>query len=72
MTAVAMVRGGLGVTILPGSAREIRAEPDLIARPIDDPRFVRPVALVKKRGRTLPPATDAFVETLIQRMGTQA
>ncbi|PCE23782.1 LysR family transcriptional regulator [Paraburkholderia acidicola] len=70
MTAVAMVRGGLGVTILPGSAREIRAEPDLIARPIDDPRFVRPVALVKKRGRTLPPATDAFVETLIQRMGT--
>jgi DNA-binding transcriptional LysR family regulator len=71
MTAVAMVRGGLGVTILPGSAREIRAEPDLIARPIDDPRFVRPVALVKKRGRTLPPATDAFVETLIQRMGTQ-
>ena len=27
MTAVAMVRAGLGLTILPGSAREIRAEP---------------------------------------------
>ena len=28
MTAVGMVRAGLGLTILPGSAREIRAEPD--------------------------------------------
>lgn len=68
MTAVAMVRGGLGVTILPASAREMRAEADLVARPVDDPRFVRPIALVKKRGRTLPPVTEAFVERLVQRM----
>ncbi|MGH8779723.1 LysR family transcriptional regulator [Paraburkholderia sp.] len=68
MTAVAMVRGGLGVTILPGSAREMLAEPDLVARRINDPRFVRPIALVKKRGRTLPPVTEAFVERLVQRM----
>lgn len=68
MTAVAMVRGGLGVTILPASAREMRAEVDLVARPVDDPRFVRPIALVKKRGRTLPPVTEAFVERLVQRM----
>lgn len=68
MTAVAMVRGGLGVTILPASAREMRAEADLVARPVDDPRFVRPIALVKKRGRTLPPVTETFVERLVQRM----
>lgn len=68
MTAVAMVRGGLGVTILPASAREMRAEADLVARPVDDPRFVRPIALVKKRGRTLPPVTEAFVDRLVQRM----
>jgi DNA-binding transcriptional LysR family regulator len=32
MMAVAMVRAGLGVTILPRSAREVRAEPALVAR----------------------------------------
>ena len=38
MTAVGMVRAGLGLTILPGSAREIKAEPGLLSKPIDDPR----------------------------------
>ncbi|MBU9457825.1 LysR family transcriptional regulator [Burkholderia multivorans] len=65
MTAVAMVRGGLGVTILPATAREVRAEPDLVAKPIDDPSFVRPVALVCKRGRTLPRVAQAFVDTML-------
>jgi DNA-binding transcriptional LysR family regulator len=65
MTAVAMVRGGLGVTILPATAREVLAEPDLVARPIDDPAFVRATALVKKRGRTLPRITEAFIELFL-------
>lgn len=64
MTAVAMVRAGLGITILPGSAPEIRAEPELIGRPIDDRRFVRPIALIKKRARTLPPVALSFAEAL--------
>jgi DNA-binding transcriptional LysR family regulator len=68
MTAVAMVRAGLGLTILPRSAREIRAEPSLVARPIDDPRLVRPVTLVKKRGRTLPPVTKAFIHAVAQAL----
>jgi DNA-binding transcriptional LysR family regulator len=68
MTAVAMVRGGLGVTILPATAREVRAEPDLVARPIDDPAFVRATALVKKRGRTLPRVTEAFIELFLSRL----
>ena len=61
MTAVAMVRAGLGLTILPGSSREVSAEPGLAARPIDDVSFVRPIALIKKKGRTLPPASAAFL-----------
>lgn len=64
MTAVAMVRAGLGITILPGSAPEIRAERELIGRPIDDRRFVRPVALIKKRERTLPPVALSFADAL--------
>jgi DNA-binding transcriptional LysR family regulator len=62
MTAVAMVRGGLGVTILPESAREILAEPGLRCRMIDDPAFVRPIALIKKKGRSLSAAGEAFVD----------
>lgn len=68
MTAVAMVRAGLGVTILPASAREVRAEPELRVRPIDHDAFLRPIALIKKRGRTLPPVTQTFVAMLLQRL----
>lgn len=64
MTAVGMVRAGLGLTILPGSAREIHAEPELRSRLIDDPQFVRSVCLIKKAGRTLPAAAEAFCGTL--------
>ena len=64
MTAVAMVRAGLGATILPGSSPEIRAEPTLESRPIDDPGFVRQVSLIRKKGRTLPPAAAAFAAVL--------
>ncbi|HEY3538985.1 MAG: LysR family transcriptional regulator [Trinickia sp.] len=64
MTAVAMVRAGLGITILPGSAPEIRAERELVGRPIDDRRFVRPIALIKKRARTLPPVALSFADAL--------
>ena len=64
MTAVGMVRAGLGLTILPGSAREIRAEPGLLSKPIDDPRFTRPVSIIKRSGRTLPPMSEAFLEHL--------
>ncbi|MCJ2121477.1 LysR family transcriptional regulator [Methylobacterium sp. J-077] len=64
MTAVGMVRAGLGLTILPGSAREIRAEPELRSRPIDDPRFERSVCLIKREGRTMPTAAEAFCTLL--------
>jgi DNA-binding transcriptional LysR family regulator len=62
MTAVGMVRAGLGLTILPGSAREIRAEPGLQSKPIDDPRFTRPLSIIKRSGRTLPPLSASFLE----------
>ncbi|OXI88318.1 LysR family transcriptional regulator [Burkholderia sp. AU33423] len=72
MTAVAMVRGGLGVTILPATAREVRAEPELVAKPIDDPAFVRPIALVTKRGRTLPRVAQAFAEAMLMELNKRA
>lgn len=68
MTTVGMVRAGLGLTILPGSAREIQAEPDLRSRPIADPSFVRPVSLIKKVGRTLPVVSEQFSAALQEAM----
>jgi DNA-binding transcriptional LysR family regulator len=67
-TAVGMVRAGLGVAILPGSAMEVRAERALNSRPVDDPRFTREVSLIKKADRTLPPAAESFARRLVEAL----
>lgn len=67
-TAVGMVRAGLGVAILPGSAMEVRAEAGLASRPIADDAFMRDVSLIKRADRTLPPASEIFAKILIQAM----
>src|SRR4051812_22195003 len=64
MTAVGMVRAGLGLAILPASAREVRAEPSLRSRLIDAPGFERAVSVIKKMGRTLPPMSESFLTQL--------
>jgi len=69
ISAVAMVRAGLGLTILPISAREARLERSLRARPIDDVSFVRPISVIKKRGRTLPPASATFLDECLAAFG---
>jgi DNA-binding transcriptional LysR family regulator len=46
----------------------VRAEPELAALPVDDPAFTRPIALIRKRGRTLPPVTETFVAMLIEKL----
>jgi DNA-binding transcriptional LysR family regulator len=68
MTAAAMVRAGLGLSILPASAREVRAERGLRMRAIDEQSFVRPIVIVKKKGRTLPPATELFLGACVAAM----
>jgi DNA-binding transcriptional LysR family regulator len=68
MTAVSFVRAGLGITILPASAKEIDAEPSLRARPIDDVRFSRTISLIKKRARTLPASCENFLKDMIGAM----
>ena len=71
MTAVGMVKAGLGVAVLPASAKEVRAEPSLKSREINDPAFARPIAVIKKRNRTLPPAAQLFVEQILVAMESQ-
>lgn len=70
-TAVAMVRAGLGFTILPASAIEWRAHPHLAVRAIGDPGFVRRVGLIRRSGRTVAPAGEAFMKALAAAFGVQ-
>lgn len=69
MTAVGMVRAGLGLAILPASAREVAAEPSLRSRPIDDPALVRPISVIRRAGRTLPPAALLVLEVIADELG---
>lgn len=61
MTAVGMVQAGLGIAILPSSAKEIDAYPAIRSRRIEAAGFERQISLVKKGGRTLSPLTALFV-----------
>ena len=65
MTAVGMVKAGLGVGILPASAKEIKAEPSLVSRLIKDTALTRQIAIIKKVNRTLPPAAQLFLDVVV-------
>ena len=65
MTAVGMVKAGLGVGILPASAKEIKAEPSLVSRLIKDTALTRQIAIIKKVNRTLPPAAQLFLDVVL-------
>ena len=64
-SAIGMVRAGLGVTILPSTAMELRANPRLRSKPIEDPGLTRRIAIVRKTNRTLSPAAESFIEELL-------
>jgi DNA-binding transcriptional LysR family regulator len=63
-TAAAMVRAGLGAAILPGAAMEVRAVPGLRSRRIASPACMRTITVIRRAGRTLPPASALFLEEL--------
>ncbi len=70
MTAIGMVKAGIGLAILPISAREIAAERTLRSRKINDMNFSRPINLIKKANRTLPPIAQAFSDFLADNLNT--
>jgi DNA-binding transcriptional LysR family regulator len=64
-SAIGMVRAGLGVTVLPSTAMELRANPRLRSKPIEDPGLTRRIAIVRKARRSLSPATESFIDELL-------
>lgn len=63
-TAIGLVRAGLGVTLLPSSAYEVRTAADVAVRAIDHPGLTRTIGVLSLKGRTLSPAAKAFVTAL--------
>jgi len=61
-TVLALVREGLGMTLLPESADEGRS--DTVQVPIDHPGVSREIGLITRSGHTLSPAARRLVEML--------
>lgn len=61
-TVLALVRQGLGMTLLPESADEGRS--DTIQVPVDHPGVSRETGLITRTGQTLSPASGRFVEVM--------
>ncbi|MCR0980766.1 LysR family transcriptional regulator [Roseomonas populi] len=67
-TALGLVRAGLGVAILPSSA--VGADlPGIAAAPIARPEIRRDILLIRRAGRTLSPAAEAFLAALREAAG---
>lgn len=65
-TAVGMARARLGVALLPSTAIEAHGLARLRSRPIEGKYFRRSIFVVRKKGRSLPPASESFLSTLMQ------
>ena len=63
-TAIGLVRAGLGATLLPSSAAELRGATDVVVRDLDAPRVERQLGILKQRRRAYSPAAEAFVAVL--------
>ena len=66
MTVAGMVSAGLGIALLPASAREVLAFPDLVSVPVVEPRLIREVSVVTLLGRSLPPMSERFCALLTE------
>jgi DNA-binding transcriptional LysR family regulator len=64
-TAVALVRAGLGVGLLPATAVDLRLAPLLETRPVQSALLRRRIVLLRRRGESLSPAAEALVEALL-------
>ena len=69
-TAVALVQAGLGIAILPSTAVELKSQSDVRSRPIDLPGFSRDIVLLRRKGSSLPPSAESFIEILTRAAHT--
>jgi DNA-binding transcriptional LysR family regulator len=68
---LAMVRAGIGVTLLPGLAT-VGLPPEIIARPLSDQSCRRQVCLLRREGRVQSPLAAAFIKEFIVAIAAAA
>lgn len=63
-TLAGLVAAGFGIGIVPEQARLLCARPGLTTIPVNAPKAVRPISMIRRRGRSLSVAADALWEQL--------
>jgi LysR family carnitine catabolism transcriptional activator len=63
-TAIGLVRAGLGATLLPSSASELRDTTGLCIREVVAPSIERPLGLLTQRQRSASPSVEAFTAVI--------
>ena len=66
-TGLGLVEAGIGVIAVPVLALSGRRNPRLVSRPLVEPRLTRTLAVIRRRGVTLSPATQEFLSMLKRR-----
>ena len=61
-TALALVEAGVGISVLPTYALAAPRQGRITARQLDAPTVSRDIVIISRRGRSLPPATEDFIE----------
>lgn len=64
-TSLGLVEAGLGISVLPQMATPPGEHPFLVTRPIHNPEISRTIGVVRRRGATLSPAAERFLQMLI-------
>lgn len=68
---MALVRSGVGITILPRLCR-VQATDDLRFLPLEDPGAVRVLGMITRRGRRLSPATERLIAATLDVVAENA
>jgi len=64
-TSLGLVEAGLGISVLPRMATPLEEHPFLITRPIRAPEVSRTIGIVRRRGASLSPAAQHFLDMLM-------
>ena len=70
-TAVALVKAGLGVAILPSSAVEV-SSPGITVRPVEDRAFVRRIGVIRRKEGAMREIAQQFIDSIIARSRSAA
>ncbi len=70
-TAIAMVKAGLGVAVLPSTGLTLQLDRDVRSAPIADRTLVRSVSAIVRKGVSLAPPAASFLESMKTHFGAQ-